>query len=175
MFEMFRWLLYIEWQDGTRYRLARAVFYSARSFLGRSDMLLAALGARDDCGGCADRRNLMKAVTKKAIAYGSTRNMIAHSALAFRADLESVEWASPVKPPESGESLDAAAIRIAASNFRHLSSVAMTAALRPTLTEWRIEALLERVHKLPKLAHSAVENPMPPARKQRQKSSPQKS
>lgn len=156
--------------------ISRAIFYSSRSFLGRSDMLLAALHARPECDHCFERRDLIKAITKKAVAYNTTRNILAHNSLMPVSTDAGHDWAwvSPTTLATDG-GLRTEHIKTCRMNFEKLRDLALTVILRPKLAKERIQELLGQVHRLPKLAHSDVENPMPVVRKQRQKPSPPKS
>lgn len=75
-------LFYWFWRlSGMKLGVARAVFYSARSFTGRSEMLEGVLGAY--AGPDADLLPFAKAATKKAAQFNSFRNTLVHGEPTF--------------------------------------------------------------------------------------------
>jgi hypothetical protein len=65
---------------GMREQLARAVFYSSRSFEGRSDMLLAAI----PLSSCNEKmRTAIRLCVKRARQYSAFRNRISHGHIIF--------------------------------------------------------------------------------------------
>jgi len=73
---LFRWFTYLTAMSD---RVARATFFSARSFQGRSEMLAAVVAATDFKGEAADlgKKFISDAITK-ANTYTSARNSLAH-------------------------------------------------------------------------------------------------
>jgi hypothetical protein len=169
LFEMFRWTCNVEWM-GPQYHVSKAVFYSSRSFLGRSDMLLAAITARPDCDYCNGRKPLMREIVKKAISYNSVRNAIAHYGAVYSIEKSGVVWASPNNETSH---FTVAEIKTAGDNFLKLYKLSLPVGLRDNLSEKRCKELREKVLRLPKAANSSEETPTPVVRKPRRQPSPE--
>jgi hypothetical protein len=148
--------------------MATDVFYSARNFVGRSEMLEAAMGATKLP---SIEERLLKAAIRKAVAYNSFRNSLAHGRTIHRfsrgEDGRPVrgQWLlvpgqSKFSPRTHGHSIEA--IRNAAKNFSELASLLSEAyyhlefAWQNDIEFLSPEECLERVHALPNQADLAT-------------------
>src|ERR1044071_2674828 len=114
--------------------MAAKVFYSARNFNGRSEMLEAAIAVSELT---EDQEAFIKAATARALAYNSFRNRIAHglTVRTLRRNLiskeTSVEWSlargdtffDPVKNPQ----VTVSQLKAARSNFGKLAAIIVDA------------------------------------------------
>jgi hypothetical protein len=137
---------------------ACAIFFSARSFQGRSDMFAAAL---DAAPGKPDQIAFLRDAYLKVVAYNSARNEIAHGV---------------IHPSEGGPTITRGAeftkpgpvsikhLETAAANFRSLYAI-LNDAHEPFADQpprERLQELHARLRQLPNEAYSSV-----PSRKQR--------
>jgi hypothetical protein len=115
---------------GLSHAMARAVFYSARSFQGRSDMLSAVIPAASIANEGA--RRFIHDALFKAINYSPLRNKLAHGIPVLRYDgVEAKVILIEGKIGYSGEddALESSKFRIAAKNFETLANL-LSRALR---------------------------------------------
>lgn len=148
-------------------RMARAIFYSARSFKGRAEMLEGAISASDLP---APEIEFIKSGLDKAIKYNSFRNRLVHGEVAYVAD-NNGRWQAVLadgKHPLDKQAfsvIEAGLLSTATANFRQLSKLLMDALYhvlgRQPEPEASPERCREQVEALPNQADSAT-----PSRKQ---------
>lgn len=146
------------------HKLARRIFFSARSFNGRADMLSAAAVASDKPD---DLRDYAKAVLTKARQYSAFRNALAHGHPAVIP-----RWAgTPYDnqgvlleernsgPPGEGDAITVAQIENAISNFFALSLLTLEAVSwddHPELPPSRYAPLVRGLPSVPHLGPATL-------------------
>jgi hypothetical protein len=135
-------------------QLARAVFYSARSFEGRRDMLEAAI----PFSSCDEKiRTGIRKCMLRAGQYAAFRNRIAHRHMLFTYELKPPQFVLVEGRTLSGPSsnyVGIEALKIAAHNFRRLTDCIL--AFHPEWQEPSVceQGCLEEILSLPTAADS---------------------
>jgi hypothetical protein len=150
--------------------MALSIFYSARNFNGRADMLEEAI---EFAHLPAATKSFIKLAVKKARCYNGFRNSIAHGQVLNYATLTTQDFLlvqGKYDPTvEIIAPIDDEQLKLAATNFNSLSGI-LSAALgqahgEPAYSHVRLEECLERVRALPNLPGSAKSAQNPPKRK----------
>jgi hypothetical protein len=140
---------------GLQEQLARTIYYSVRSFIGRRDLLVAALAlSRFD----ERTRNAIHLCTKRARTYSEFRNRIAHGHIVFDHGQVPPQHVfmqgRTMSGPEHDPAVTIAELTIAAENFEKLGELLL--GFHP---EWQSAAVceagcLEEIQSLPSVANS---------------------
>jgi hypothetical protein len=137
---------------GMQEALARAVFYSTKSFEGRRDILYAAIPFSP----CDEKtRSGIRKCMLRAGQYVAFRNRVAHRHLVFTNELDPPQFVLAEGRTVSGPYVTIEALRIATHNFRRLSDCIL--AFHPDWQEPAVceQGCLEEIQSLPKEADSA--------------------
>jgi hypothetical protein len=128
---------------------AQAIFFSARSFQGRSDMFAAAL---DHVPAESQDLAFLRDAHLKAVAYSNVRNEIAHGFAHPGSDslAKSVDWNNP-------GAIALSELRNVAVNFKKLAVMLIDSheAMKPTSPPEQLAELHERLRLLPNEACSS--------------------
>jgi hypothetical protein len=136
-------------------KMARSVFYSAKSFAGRAEMLEAALGESTHT---TDILDFAKAVIKKARTYSTFRNEITHGEMLLTlkvGDENSAHYTLVQGKDINIDGITIDELKIATTNFKNLRSLAndMLPMLRAEYVQSPAEHLAQ-VRALPNQANS---------------------
>ena len=160
--QLFYWFQMV---TGMNEKMARAVFFSARSFNGRADMLESAIDAATID---APLRDFLEAALKKAWGYSGFRNAATHGEphVNLQRDSPTVKQIVIIQGRKMSDEAESTMITMldlmtATVNFKQLGGLLFAARPEELPLPSLLETYQQRVHELPSQPHSTKPGRMP--------------